>query len=476
MRSWRATGLVFGTSAAVLMLEILAGRLMAPYVGVSLETFTGIIGTMLAGIAAGAALGGSLADRRDPRPLIGPALIVGGALCWASLAVLRLVGPSIGTGPAAIVVLTALAFLAPVTVLSAVPPMVAKLRLDSLDQTGSVVGGLSAISTVGAIAGTFFAGFVLVTAVPSRPAVVMIGAVLVALGVVVSWRLGSAAPAGALAAGLVVAAVGAVALPPPCERETAYFCVNVQPDPGRPSGRSLLLDQVRHAYVDLDDPTHLELRYLRLIAAVADSTSDGPMDALHLGGGGFTYPAYLDATRAGSAQVVLEIDPELEQVARRQLGYQPDAATEIRIGDARLALRDLGADRFDLVVGDAFASTAVPWHLTTVEVLDQLRRLMRPDGVYVMNVLDGGDSEFARAQIATLQDRFDHVVAILPPDGVPSDRAVNQVLVASDKRLPDLAVDPDDGTVLSSDELADYVHGAMVLTDDHAPVDQLLFR
>jgi hypothetical protein len=101
---------------------------------------------------------------------------------------------------------------------------------------------------------------------------------------------------------------------------------------------------------------------------------------------------------------------------------------------------------------------------------------MAPGGVYVMNVLDGGDSDFARAQIATLQERFDHVAAILPSDGVPADRAVNQVLVASDAPLPELAIDPRDGVVVRGARLRDYVGDAMVLTDDHAPVDQLLLR
>ena len=66
---WLAIVLVVGTSAAVLVLEILAGRLLAPYVGVSLNTYTGIIGTVLAGIAIGAGLGGVAADRFDPRRL-----------------------------------------------------------------------------------------------------------------------------------------------------------------------------------------------------------------------------------------------------------------------------------------------------------------------------------------------------------------------------------------------------------------------
>ena len=74
-----AAALVFVCSAAVLMLEILAGRLLAPYVGISLETYTSIIGTVLAGIAVGAWGGGKLADRIDPRRLLGPTVALGGA-------------------------------------------------------------------------------------------------------------------------------------------------------------------------------------------------------------------------------------------------------------------------------------------------------------------------------------------------------------------------------------------------------------
>ena len=90
MSEGRARILVFFASASVLVLEILAGRLMAPYVGVSLETFTGIIGTILAGIATGSAIGGRLADRIDPRRLLGPELLAGGALAWLSLPIVAL--------------------------------------------------------------------------------------------------------------------------------------------------------------------------------------------------------------------------------------------------------------------------------------------------------------------------------------------------------------------------------------------------
>ena len=109
-----AGALVFVTSAAVLVLEILAARLLAPYVGVTLETYTGIIGTILAAIALGTWVGGRWADRRDPRTLLGPILIVGGVLSLCIVPIVRLVGAlPLGVGPAAVVLLALAAFFAP---------------------------------------------------------------------------------------------------------------------------------------------------------------------------------------------------------------------------------------------------------------------------------------------------------------------------------------------------------------------------
>src|SRR5687768_13207582 len=140
-----AAAVVFGTSAAVLVLEIIAGRLLAPHVGVTLETYTGIIGTVLAGIALGAWLGGRAADRTDPRRLPGPLLMAGGALALATIPLIELLADlRLRPDPAGIVTYVALAILPPAAVLSAVSPAVVKLRLHDLRETGAVVGRLSA--------------------------------------------------------------------------------------------------------------------------------------------------------------------------------------------------------------------------------------------------------------------------------------------------------------------------------------------
>ena len=117
-----AAALVFVCSAAVLMLEILAGRLLAPYVGISLETYTSIIGTVLAGIALGAWGGGKLADRIDPRRLLGPTVALGGLLALFTVPVVRYVRRPVEPRAAAAprVFLAFAAFFLPAVVLSAV--------------------------------------------------------------------------------------------------------------------------------------------------------------------------------------------------------------------------------------------------------------------------------------------------------------------------------------------------------------------
>ena len=454
----------------MLVLEILAGRLMAPYVGVSLETFTAIIGVILAGIALGSAAGGRLADRRDPRTMIGPALAIGGALAWWSLWLVAWLGPELGSEPPAIVVLATLAFFAPAAVLSAVSPMATKLRLSSLEETGTVVGDLSAWGTAGALVGTFITGFVLVAAIPTRPIVIGLGALLVLAGLAFIMAASRKAPPATLVVILLASlAVGATSNSP-CEFESAYFCGRVVTDEEDASVRYLILDTLRHAAVDLDDPTNLRFRYIRLIADVIDSTTDGPVDALHLGGGGFTVPSYIAATRPDSFNHVLEIDDVLLDVAREDLGFETGPDMVVTIGDGRLAFDDLAADSFDLVVGDAFGGQAVPWHLTTTEFIAKVDRVLRDDGIYVMNIIDGDENRFAEWEVATLLDNFDFVEVIVHPDGI--DRRVrNEILVASDQPIPPLSFDAADGLLI--DDVAAFVDGGKVLRDDFAPVEQL---
>lgn len=473
-----ARSLVFITSAAVLILEILAGRLLAPYLGVSLEVFTGIIGVILAGISVGAWAGGRAADRGDPRRLIGPLLVAGGLTAVASPLLVDLVGPAASTGPFSIVALSLIGFFAPAAVLSAIPPIVVKIRLASLQETGSVVGTYSAIGTSGAIFGTFVTGFVLIAAFPTRPIVIVVGVVLVLLGVALwvgrsAWTVVGSVVALLLISGLTLVFDG------PCQYETTYHCAEVLADTDRPSGRLLVLDRGHNSYVDLDDPTHLEFRYIRVMADLIDvEMPPGPLDVVSIGGGGFTLPGYLAATRPGTDHRVLEIDASLVDIGRRDLGFEDEA--EVIIDDARRSLTRVSPGSVDVVVGDAFTGLTVPWHLTTLEFVEMIGDTLAPGGLYTVNVIDRPEARFARAEAATLRQVFEHVAVFAPAGYFTGARGGNYVLVGSDEPID---MDRVQSALLSrggvevgltADDLTQFIDDARPLTDDFAPVDQML--
>jgi len=494
MPSLLAATIVFGASAAVLVLEILAGRLMAPYVGVTLETFTAIIGTILAGIAAGSWLGGKAADRYEPRRLLGPEVVAGGVLALLSIPIVDYLG--YGTGSAAsrasVLLLAATGFFLPAAALSAVTPTVVKMQLGDLANTGSIVGRLSAVSTAGALVGTFITGFVLVAAWPTRPIIHGIGILLVIAGLALWLWLWprDQRPTAALMSVIVVAALMPFVAGHPCEQESAYFCVRVVEDPERATGRILYLDTYRNSYVDLEDPTYLGFTYSQTLSDVIEAVfpGDAPISAAHIGGGGMTMPSYLRATRPGSAQTVMELDPLVVATAVDELAFELGPDVAIVTGDARLNIRTIPEGSLDLLVGDAFSGLSVPWHLTTREFVTAIADRLSPNGVYALNLIDYPPLAFARAEAATLAEVFDNVAILAPAERLRGDRGPNFVLVASNADLPieDIlarnAARGDDEAAVGSwgyssqndigfDEFTD---GAVILTDDFAPVDQLM--
>lgn len=479
MRSWLIGIVVFVAAAAVLVLEIVAGRILAPYVGVSLQTFTGIIGTVLAAIALGAWGGGRLADKHDPRSLLGPVLVGGGLLAVASPALVTMIGPSVpGEDPGTIVVLAFIGFFAPAAVLSMVTPIAGKLMIDSLDTAGSVVGNLSAIGTAGALFGTFVTGFILIASVPSKPITWIVGLVLIVLGIVAVSDKSRQIVVPAILAAMGVFGASAV-MAAPCDYETPYSCARVATDPNRSSGRVLVLDTFVNSYVDMEDPTYLSSRYALVTDAVIQTLApEGPLDLAFIGGGGYTLPRMYQATRGGTS-TVLELDPALEQISIDDLGLIEGPWLTTTIGDARLTIRYLPDDGFDAVIGDAFSGRSVPWHLTTVEFLTDVRDKLTDRGIYVMNTIDHPPTRFARAEMATIAEVFPYFAVVAPQAYLDREHGGNFVLVGSMVPIDTSAIEalvPEGEIAFSGEAAAGWFAGVAPLRDDFAPVDQMISR
>ena len=192
---WKANIIVFISSFCVMVIELVASRILAPHIGVSLYTWTSIIGIILAGIAIGNYTGGKIADRH-PFPLVLAALFFLGSLLTATIIPVTKIVTSIHLFdylPAMIdfTLKTFFIFFFPAIILSMVSPMVIKLTLADLEETGGVVGTIYAFSTAGAILGTFMTGFYLILWFGTRTIVWLIAAILFLTGIIALffWKL-----------------------------------------------------------------------------------------------------------------------------------------------------------------------------------------------------------------------------------------------------------------------------------------------
>jgi len=262
----------------------------------------------------------------------------------------------------------------------------------------------------------------------------------------------------------------------PCMLETRYHCVGIAVDPSRPGGRELILDEDHNSYIDLDDPTHLDYVYTRWIAEAieAENPPGVPLVGVFVGGGAFTLPRWLDATRPGSSAHVLEVDGDLVDFDKEHFGLRISPDLSVSVGDARNTIREVPDNSADVVVGDAFSGYTIPWHLTTAEWLEEVRRVLKPGGLYALNAIDLPPLEFLKAEAATMLDAFAEVRMVGYPGKERMPYGGNLILLGSDQPMPSGVGASAEGALTYTDaEVERLAAGTETLRDDYAPVDQL---
>lgn len=241
-------------------------------------------------------------------------------------------------------------------------------------------------------------------------------------------------------------------------------------------GFELDVDGTPQSHVDLDDPTHLHFEYVARMGAVIDQLRmpGQPLTAVHLGGGALTLPRYVEHTRPGSRQQVIELEQPLIGLVRAELPLPRGAQIRVRIGDARDVAARLPAGlqgAADLVISDVFAGAQTPAHLTTVEYYRTLAALLAPDGVLLVNVADGAGLVFARRQVATVRAVLPEVIVLAEVQTLKGRRFGNLVIAASAAPLPTewlprlMAAGPHPAKVSQGGELDEFVRRATPATD-----------
>ena len=489
---WLLVGLQAAVSAASLVVEIVAGRMIAPYVGMSLYTWTAIIAVVLAGFSVGHWWGGRIAAKRfDAALRITGWTLVGAAVTTAAATLLlrTVAGPVLETleNPlAAITALTSLVFFLPSLFAGVPAPVLAVAAMRRQSGGEQALGAMFAAGAVGAIAGTLLAGFLFISWLGSVMTLALITAVY-SVAALICFRLGAvalsriAAPIMALVIAIGVSGYGA-ALPSACDEESRYYCirtVDLSGDPADPV-RLMVIDHLAHGVSARAAPRVMFTDHTAMLDALPRMRMAGRnFSSFHIGGGSYSVPrAWAD--RGLSQITVAEIDPAVTRIAKDDFWFE-DAVVKVVHKDARIALKT-DPTRYDVIIGDAFTDIAVPAHLVTLEFFELVASRLSPGGVYVMNLVDHSDRlDTLSALVATLGEVFPSVevwTEARPPG--PAERRVF-VLLASEgdseqseivTRTPEpkrfAALDPGFVSQIIADKQP------VILTDDFAPIERLV--
>lgn len=458
MRFWTPIGLILVLSAAGLTYEIAAGRVLAPFFGTSLLTWTAVIATVLAGFSLGNALGGFVAERKRSMAIrnVRAALVATAVLAAISPAVLGTIYAWGARGTGGMLLAVVVAFF-PASVLISLPsPFLAKVAVEARPgREGSSLGLVLAAGSLGAIMGAVLAGFVSLPLVGSAATFAACGAAALLCVPFVHRRdegggrsrsAVTASLAPLLPVGFLLAAT--LTLGPVCRYESGLSCIDV--------GRSgvavnLFSDRTRQAAepVVRDGAPHeasddLVLPYAEWIWDRMEEDLGPAPSVLFIGGGGYTLPTQLLLSRQSAKAVAVEIDPLITEVVRRHMpragrmiertGYVASGAASNagRLGivheDGRVYLNETDR-RFDAAVMDAFSSGSVPAHLVTMETYERLREIV--DGPVYVNLIDRPDGPLARGTHAILKRLYPHVLAVRGP---LSERGTGNVVMAASPR------------------------------------------
>lgn len=498
---------VFICGALVMIYEIIGSRILSPFIGASTYVWTSLIGVILASLSLGYWLGGILADKKPDIKILSFVIFLAGGLVSLTILFKDVILAGIASAAVGLEiksVIAAVLLFAPASVaLGFVTPFSVKLRMSSLADSGSTVGRLYALSTIGSIVGTFAAGFFLIPFVGSVRTLYIIAASLFVLSILlVPFAF---TRFSFLVFTLFVFAVAASEFSIYYLRQTSvlhdidteYSRVQVfqtvQPKSGR-KFQAMATDPyfVQSAmFLDGDD---LVFEYNRFYHLLRHFNPDF-RQTLMIGGAGYTFPQEYLRTYSNAEINVVEIDPQMTEIARRFFRLEDNPRLNIIHEDGRVFLNHAPAGSYDAVLMDAFGSLfSVPYQLTTVEAVREIHRVLKDDGVVIFNLgsaIRGPSSQFLQAELKTYQSVFPEVhlfkvnstytdeqlqnLIIVAHKGtrtfLSAEVGTGTLLTAEDGSQTSLSADPYISDLLSRRYIEPFPLDTPILTDDLAPVE-----
>ncbi|MGI8639876.1 MAG: fused MFS/spermidine synthase [Pyrinomonadaceae bacterium] len=479
---------VFVCGALVMIYEIIGSRLLSPYLGASTYVWTSLIGVILAALSLGYWLGGRIADKNPDVKILALVIFLAGGLVSVTILLKDLILSFIAESNAILEIkslIAALLLFAPASILLGfVTPYAVKLKMSSLADTGKTVGRLYALSTVGSILGTFLAGFFLIPFIGSEKSLYLIGASLIGLSILlVPFAL---KPFNLMILILFVFGVGVNELRSYYlyqtkdlhDIDTEYSRVQIfrTKDNNGKTIQAMAIDPFFIQSGIFPDSDQLVFDYAKYYHLIRHFKPDF-QDTLMIGGAGYSFPKDYLRQYPNAKMDVVEIDPQMTEIARKFFRLQDNPRLNIIHRDGRVFLNRAQNNQYDAVLMDAFGSLfSVPFQLTTLEAVRQLSRVLKDDGIVIFNLggaIEGGASKFLQAEYKTYAQVFPRVYLFKVNADYTDTQLQNLIIVAckSKNPAPLTSTDTEITNLLAHLYKKNLAQETEILTDDLAPVE-----
>ncbi len=480
--------IVFVAGAVVMVFELSASRILAPYLGSSIVVWTSIIGVILGSLSIGYAIGGRISDKKPNYEGLFFVLLASSLsifiMAIIGKMILENISPLITDLRLRSVVLTILLFSLPSIFLGMVTPYVVRLKIKSIQTAGATAGNLYSIATAGSIFGTFFGGFYLIPTFGSNKILLILAITMLLLSIIPASKKLRLVCIVVLSL-LFISQILFPNTNPKIifEKDTLYNRLAVYDFPEYQNGEKKMIRCVStngntdpacssRMFIGSDNLASEYAKYYTLF----DLINKKPEKVLMIGGGALSFPKYFLRAYPPTSNIdVVEIDPEFEVVAKKYFKYKPNTRLSIFNEDGRMFLKR-SQTKYDAILLDAFTKQSIPFHLTTKEALSEMYQDLSENGVLISNVIssvEGKRNKVLISELTTYKSVFPQVYVL--PVYPSRPYSVQNVMLFALKTK----VNPFKSEGLSQRMqylvrnlwAKDIPNNLPVLTDDYAPIE-----
>lgn len=475
----------FIAGATGMIIELVASRILSPYLGNSNLIWTCIIGMMLAFMSLGYFIGGKLSDKHPKRNLLSLFLLNSATFIslipMIEIYAIEPISKINFSLPLLAIICSTITFGIPSMFLATASPFAVKLKDKDLEEIGGVSGRMSALSTIGSIVGTFLAGFVLIPKLGVKNIILLVVIVLVILSYLIYEDKDIKYTLKTIATLVILVSLVLVGKKMFLQKhedmildtDSEYSRIWIKKFKNN-SGKEFNTLEVDTGYESIasgeKNLTAEYLKYYDLFNYYQENTEN----VLMIGGAAYTYPSYFLEQYKDKKIDVVEIDSKMTELAEKYFDLNTQNKNlNIYHEDGRRYINTT-QNKYDCILIDAFKGLNVPFQLTTEEALIQAKRNLNENGIVITNIisaLDGKNANFIKYEYATYKKVFKDVKIFKVQNGMFNDDELqNLILVGFKGNVIEKNDEYNKYKNLLKNEVLDFSSDKNVVTDEFCPV------